>query len=71
MPPASPKLERGEPPKKETEAIKRLNDSVGELQYLLTKKINIKPMPRVEFALDRGMENAAAVEKAMPNCGLD
>ena len=45
--------------------LKTLGDSAPRLQYLLMKKINIKPMPRIYFELDRGPENAAAVEKAL------
>ena len=46
-------------------AMRILEKSAGELQYLLMKKINIKPMPRIRFELDHGMENAAAVEKRL------
>lgn len=41
----------------------RLDRQAGQLQHLLLKKINIKPMPRIAFAPDRGYENAAKVEK--------
>jgi ribosome-binding factor A len=47
------------------EAMRLLTKSAGELQYLLMKKINIKPMPRIRFELDRGPENAAVVEKLL------
>lgn len=43
--------------------IKELDKQAPHLQYLLLKKINIKPMPRIAFAVDRGYENAAQVEK--------
>ncbi len=36
-----------------------------ELQYLLMKKINIKPMPKIQFEIDYGSENAARVEKLL------
>jgi ribosome-binding factor A len=42
-----------------------LDRNAGKLQHLLTEKINIKPMPRIAFALDRGYENAAQVEKRL------
>jgi ribosome-binding factor A len=42
-----------------------LEKSVGHLQHLLNNKMNIKPMPRISFALDRGLENAAKVEKLL------
>ena len=44
-------------------ALYTLNKNIGTLQHMLLKKINIKPMPRISFALDHGMENAARVEK--------
>ncbi len=37
--------------------------ATGKLQHLLTKKINIKPMPKIHFEIDHGSENAAVVEK--------
>lgn len=39
--------------------------AAGRLQHLLMEKINIKPMPRIMFDLDRGPENAAQVEKVL------
>lgn len=45
--------------------LKILHDAQGELQHKLLKKINIKPMPRIAFELDRGPENAAKIEKAL------
>jgi len=35
------------------------------LQNLLTRKLNIKPMPQIVFKIDRGPEKAAEVEKAL------
>ncbi len=46
-------------------AFKTLEKNTARLQYLLTKKINIKPMPWISFEIDHGLENAAAVEKAL------
>jgi ribosome-binding factor A len=46
-------------------ALAALDKATGHLQHLLMKKINIKPTPRIAFALDHGPENAAAVEKAL------
>ena len=49
-----------------TERIfKILENNTGRLQHLLAKKLNIKPMPRIRFEIDRGPENAARVEKAL------
>lgn len=49
----------------ETTIFEVLGASAGHLQHLLNKKMNIKPMPRITFALDRGLENAAKVEKLL------
>lgn len=46
-------------------ALAELEKRTGKLQHLLMKKINIKPMPRISFEIDRGPENAAKVEKAL------
>jgi ribosome-binding factor A len=46
-------------------AIKVLNGMVGNLQHLLNKKMNIRPMPHIFFQIDGGLENAAKVEKKL------
>lgn len=51
------------PSVKEEAALHTLNRSAGQIQHALLKKINIKPMPRIAFALDHGIENAAQVER--------
>lgn len=48
-----------------TAVIRQLDERAGQLQHLLVKKINIRPMPRIAFALDHGYENAAQVEKRL------
>ncbi|MDP3998316.1 MAG: ribosome-binding factor A [bacterium] len=50
-------------------AFAELKKRAGELQYLLMKKINIKPMPRIEFQIDRGLEHAAKIEKKIIDIG--
>lgn len=35
------------------------------LEGQVTKKMNIKPMPKIFFGLDHGPERAAAIEKAL------
>ena len=40
-----------------------LNHNIRHLEYLLMKKINIKPMPRIVFKIDYGIERAANIEK--------
>lgn len=51
------------PSEKAEAVVKELDKQAGYLQHLLLKKINIKPMPRIAFVIDRGYENAAKVEK--------
>src|SRR5690242_18323153 len=53
------------PSENASKAMIQLEHTAGHLQHLLMKKINIKPMPRIVFELDRGPENAANVEKAL------
>jgi len=46
-------------------AIKILDGMIGNLQHLLNKKMQIRPMPRISFEADLGFENAAIVEKKL------
>jgi ribosome-binding factor A len=50
-------------------AMRILTARTGELQHLLMKKINIKPMPRIIFELDHGHEHEAVVEKLLEDEG--
>jgi ribosome-binding factor A len=45
--------------------LKILEKNRSHLQYLLLKKINIKPMPQIVFEIDRGLEKAAEIEKLL------
>jgi ribosome-binding factor A len=49
----------------EKAVLAELEKRADSLQYLLLRKINIKPMPRISFVLDHGFENAAKVEKLL------
>ena len=53
------------PSSKEAQALSIARKAAGNLQYLLMKKINIKPMPKILFELDRGPRHAADVEKLL------
>ncbi|MDO8516115.1 MAG: ribosome-binding factor A [bacterium] len=46
-------------------SLKTLSKAAPELQHLLLKKIQIKPMPHILFEIDHGPENAAIVEKRL------
>lgn len=65
----SAKLERAEvkisvlPGEQAAAVLKILEKNRGRLQHLLLKRINIRPMPRISFEIDRGLEAAAKVEK--------
>jgi ribosome-binding factor A len=39
--------------------------ATNKLQWMLMKKLNIRPMPKIEFEIDRGTENAAKVERVL------
>jgi len=54
-------------PADEKAVLDALTAQAGHFQHLLLKKINIKPMPRISFAIDHGPENAAKVEKLLDN----
>ncbi len=46
-------------------ALRVLNMKIGDFQHQLNRKMNIRPMPMISFAIDRGNENAARVEKRL------
>jgi ribosome-binding factor A len=47
------------------DALATLREARGRLQYLLTRKLNIKPMPQIVFEIDERPEKAAGVEKIL------
>ena len=53
------------PSKKSEEVFRILEKAAGHLQYLLLKKLSIKPLPRISFKIDYGPEKAAEVEKLL------
>lgn len=53
------------PSEKAEATLKEFAKMRGKLQHLLNNKLNIKPMPRIRFEIDRGIENAARVEKLL------
>lgn len=52
-------------PQNSQSVLKILEKNRRRLQYLLMKKINIKPMPQIIFKIDKGLEKAAEVEKLL------
>jgi ribosome-binding factor A len=53
------------PSKEDKNVLAILAAHAGHFQYLMLRKINIKPMPRIFFEIDHGFENAALVEKLL------
>ena len=53
------------PSEKEAEVLKILSKLAPKLQFILMREINIKPMPRLVFEIDRGPERAANIEKKL------
>jgi ribosome-binding factor A len=53
------------PASREEDVLAALVKAAGHLQHLLNVKMNIRPMPRIVFMADRGLENAAKVEKLL------
>lgn len=53
------------PSEKSDLALKILEKNRSHLQYLLLRKMNIKPMPQIFFKIDRGLEKAAVIEKRL------
>jgi ribosome-binding factor A len=51
------------PSNKSEEVIKILQSRQRELQGKLLRKINIRPMPELQFEIDHGAEKAAEIEK--------
>ena len=51
------------PSDKAVEILKILQKMSGRLQHLLLRKINIKPLPRLRFEIDRGLDNATEIER--------
>lgn len=45
------------------EALMILNKNRRHLQFLLLRKINIKPMPEIRFKIDYGIAKASELEK--------
>lgn len=67
----SPDLERAKiyisviPTDLSEEVLKILLKLAGRLQFILNRKLNIKPMPKIHFEIDLGPANAAEVEKLL------
>lgn len=59
------------PKEKEAEVIELLSREAPRLQRTLHHHLNIKPMPRLVFKIDSGLEEAARIEKLLLNEELE
>ncbi len=64
-------LNKVEASEKFEKVLRVLEKNRSHLQYLLMKKINIKPMPQIQFKIDRGLEKAAEIEKLLLKDKID
>lgn len=53
------------PTEKSEEVLKVLEMRQRNLQFLLLREINIKPMPHIVFVIDYGQDYAARIEKKL------
>ncbi len=53
------------PTENSEKVFKILQKKQGEFQFLLGRKMNIRPMPQIRFIIDYGQEKAAQVEKRL------
>jgi len=53
------------PSEKSDAVLKELNRQRNHLQYLMTKQFRSRPIPQITFKIDKGLEKAAGVEKAL------
>lgn len=51
------------PSERNKAVLERLNKNSKKLRFLLLRKINIKPMPQLNFKIDLGPEKAAEIER--------
>jgi ribosome-binding factor A len=58
------------PEKHEKKIMQNLQRMRGVFQHMLNEKMNIRPMPHIEFVQDKGMEAAARVEKILLEEGI-
>ena len=53
------------PSSKYDEVLKILQRNQSHFQYLLVRKMNIRPIPKISFQIDHGPEKAAIIEKKL------
>jgi ribosome-binding factor A len=45
--------------------LEKLNKNVGHLQFLLNKKLTMKPLPRLSFVIDETEKKASEIEQLL------
>ncbi len=53
------------PSEKAPEVLQALSRRAGDIHHYLNRKMNIRPMPRIRFGIDKGPEHAAKIEKML------
>ena len=53
------------PSEKSTEVLESLSAKAGGFQHALIREMNVRPVPRISFEIDRGPEKAAIIEKLL------
>jgi len=51
--------------KKEREAMENLRKNVYTIQHMLNRKMRIRPVPKIRFAVDESEEKREGVEKSL------
>ena len=45
--------------------LEKLNKNIGHLQFLLNKKLTMKPLPRLSFMIDETEKKASEIERLL------
>jgi len=53
------------PPNKAKEILDKLNHSIYQIQQLLNRKLEVRPVPKIIFKYDKNPEEADKVEKLL------
>lgn len=53
-------------PKNQTSKVLKIaNNNIYHIQQLLNKRLKIRPVPKIDFELDKGMENVENIDEIM------
>ena len=58
------------PPQKEEEALYVLNKNIFRLQAILNRRLKMRPIPKINFAIDKMEERAQTLEEKMATMDL-